>query len=85
MAHIAADNQRFVTDQTENEATLTAVRNPDGSVHIEIDEPWAGDTDSGFGRTCHIDLSPQQAAALEVWLNVGRAWCRILRDAAGTC
>jgi hypothetical protein len=68
MARIAADDHRFVTDDTDTSDTLTAVRNPDGSVHIEIDEPWAGDTESGFGRTCYIELSPQQAAAFEIWL-----------------
>lgn len=29
-------------------------------VYIEIDEPWAGDTESGFGRTAHFALSKEQ-------------------------
>jgi hypothetical protein len=68
MARIAADNERFVTDNSDIDGTLTAVRDPDGSVYIEIDQPWAGDTESGFGRTCNIELSPQQAAAFKIWL-----------------
>jgi hypothetical protein len=76
MARIAADNERFVTDQPDrSDDTLTAVRNPDGSVTIEIDEPWAGDTESGFGRTCSIELSPQQAAAFEIWLGASDPTC----------
>ena len=40
----------------------------DGGVFIEIDEPWAGDTETGFGRTGRITLPHDAARALGLWL-----------------
>ena len=36
------------------------------SIHIE--NPWAGDTESGFGRTCYIDIPKEDAIALARWI-----------------
>ena len=37
-------------------------------VHVEIDEPWVGDSDVGFGRTSYTDLSAKQALLLASYL-----------------
>lgn len=39
------------------------------TMHIEIEEPWAGDSIEGFGRTCSAYLNPTQAVQLLNWLN----------------
>ena len=40
--------------------------------HIEIDNPWAGDSERGFGRTTSVRLTKEQAAllrdALDRWV-----------------
>ncbi|HRC61595.1 MAG TPA: hypothetical protein PLX85_00040 [Dehalococcoidia bacterium] len=41
----------------------------DGKVCVEINEPWAGDTQTGFGRHCSIDLSAEDALELRDFLN----------------
>jgi len=42
-------------------------------MHIEIDLPWAGDTETGFGQTCSIMLDHAQVKAicgfLMAWLS----------------
>ena len=38
-----------------------------GKITIEIDEPWAGDTETGIGRTCSIGLSLDKAEELANW------------------
>jgi hypothetical protein len=37
-------------------------------VTVTVEEPWAGDTETGFGRSCSIRLSPADAAELGEWL-----------------
>jgi hypothetical protein len=46
---------------------LTAtVRN--GALTLTLEEPWAGDTETGFGRSCSMCLSPADAAELAQFL-----------------
>jgi hypothetical protein len=40
----------------------------EGWVQIEVEEPWAGDTEAGFGRTGAIRLNRHQALMLAQWL-----------------
>ena len=35
---------------------------------VETDEPWAGDTETGFGQKGRITLSREDASALRDWL-----------------
>lgn len=35
---------------------------------VEIDEPWAGDTETGFGQKGRITLSVSDAVSLRDWL-----------------
>jgi hypothetical protein len=40
----------------------------DGLLNIEIDEPWAGSTETGFGATASVSLNKEQVARLITWL-----------------
>lgn len=62
------DKKRFVIeiDQQNGDELCAAVVGE--SIHIEIDEPWAGDTFSGFGATCSAYLTPKEAVELGFWL-----------------
>ena len=40
----------------------------DDSLRINIDNPWAGDSISGFGRSCSIEIDAEDAAAFCDWL-----------------
>ncbi len=43
----------------------------EGSLHISIENPWAGDSESGFGATTDIALGPREAKWFIEWL---KAW-----------
>lgn len=49
------------------DVTMRTTRYLDGDVtnfNIEIENPWAGDTQSGFGQTCYIDIPTEDAIAM---------------------
>ena len=56
-----ADGQYGVEDE------LT-VRWTNGGICLRIDEPWAGDTNTGFGRECSIDIPTTDAIELRDFL-----------------
>lgn len=39
-----------------------------GTICLTVEEPWAGDTESGLGRACSINLTAETAALLAEWL-----------------
>lgn len=39
-----------------------------GLISIEVEEPWAGDTEAGFGRSGAIRLTREKALLLACWL-----------------
>ena len=39
-----------------------------GKINIQIDEPWAGSTETGFGQTTSITISYDEAEKLGRWL-----------------
>lgn len=45
---------------------LEIARNDDG-FYIEIDAPWAGSTEEGFGQTLGVQLTDAQMAELILW------------------
>jgi hypothetical protein len=51
------DAESFLDDALE-------VRFWRGVFSLEVDNPFAGDTETGFGRTCHCDLTRDQAKQL---------------------
>jgi hypothetical protein len=48
--------------------TLRAYVDYEGFVAIENDEPWAGDSEVGFGRSAAIRLTREQVINLAAWL-----------------
>lgn len=40
----------------------------DGGMTVSIEEPWAGDTETGFGRNCSIYLEPKTAREFALWI-----------------
>jgi hypothetical protein len=40
----------------------------DGKFYFEVGNPWAGDTETGFGYTCHASLDSEKAKELAEWL-----------------
>lgn len=49
----------------QNSLELRAWR---GVISIEVDNPWAGSTETGFGYTCHVDLTTDQARQVAAFL-----------------
>jgi len=39
-----------------------------GGIDISIENPWAGNSASGFGQSTYINLTPEAAKALGEWL-----------------
>jgi hypothetical protein len=40
-----------------------------GQLHLSIENPWAGDTETGFGYTTHIELTAAESRNFCEWLN----------------
>lgn len=55
-----------VSDFTGDNISLTSYK---GEVRLCIEEPWAGDTESGFGRECSAYLTRAQLVALRDAIN----------------
>lgn len=53
---------RAMFEVENNCDTFTATINEDGRLYIEIDEPWSGSTETGFGQTSYFYLSKEDAA-----------------------
>ena len=47
---------------------LSASIDYEGKIAISVEEPWAGDTETGFGRSGSIRLTREQALTLALWL-----------------
>ena len=44
--------------------TIQVVVHEDGQVHIELDSPWTGDTETGFGASIGVTLPASEAKKL---------------------
>jgi hypothetical protein len=42
----------------------------DKGFRITVEEPWAGDTETGFGQSCSIRLTTDNALKLAKWIAV---------------
>lgn len=54
------------------EVTMPTTRCRDGDVtsfRITIENPWSGNTESGFGREAYIELSVEDMKALAVFIS----------------
>jgi hypothetical protein len=69
MTDVVQDDSRLViTPDIGNGDEVQFTKSREGGLHIEIDEPWAGSTETGFGATTSIYLKPEYLAALIAWL-----------------
>lgn len=55
--------------ETNNEDSLEVTLQQDGIFVIQVDCPWSGDSETGFGRTESVQLSKEQATELRDFLN----------------
>lgn len=39
-----------------------------GHFNVTVEEPWAGDTETGFGQETSVSLDAEQAKALADWI-----------------
>lgn len=65
---IGEDATRLLITLNRLGDSVQFTRSEEGGLHIEVDEPWAGDTESGFGQTSRIYLPPQALDRLSKWL-----------------
>jgi hypothetical protein len=65
--HLIYQDDGFTGDNLE-----ISVRG-DGALYVEIDNPWAGSTEEGFGQTTAITVSRDAAEDLRDWLNAALA------------
>ncbi len=66
IGHVESDSQ-FVVKEYFSSDEMQATWREDGSLYIEIDSPWQGDTQTGFGANCSIEIEPVTAQALAKW------------------
>ena len=68
MEHPEYDNPLVLEEVGGGGDNLRAEVDYEGMVAIQVEEPWAGDTGNGFGRSGSIRLTHVQAGLLMVWL-----------------
>jgi hypothetical protein len=64
----ASDDRHFYLEANDNGDSVTIDRLSDGRFTIEIEEPWAGDSETGFGRTCSVAVSREQLMEMHAWI-----------------
>lgn len=42
----------------------------DGHLNVTVEEPWAGDTETGFGQSSSVGLTVEAASKLHEWLGL---------------
>lgn len=47
---------------------MQVTKTENGGLYIEIDEPWAGSTETGFGATTRVRIPPQLVRFLREWM-----------------
>jgi hypothetical protein len=67
---VKVKGSEFKADGTlSTDDTIEVVATKGGGIFMKIDEPWAGDTETGFGKECEITLDRETAHALRDFLN----------------
>lgn len=56
----------YVTDRFSDNSLEATMHN--GVINITVENPWAGDTESGFGATCYVDMTAEKAREFAQWL-----------------
>ena len=62
-------SRMVITPPTGVGDEIQVTKLPGGGLDIEIAEPWAGSTETGFGATTSVSLTPDLARQLIAWLN----------------
>lgn len=65
-----ADDKRFyfeAPDSVGDNITASAYGER-GDIHLRIEEPWAGSTETGFGAICGLTLPRETAIELAQWI-----------------
>lgn len=57
-------NGVFCVDGEYSTEDLLTIKPSGTKLTVKIDEPWAGDSETGFGRECSIDIDKETAAQL---------------------
>jgi hypothetical protein len=70
MAEICSyDEDRFYAENGTVGDNFTATGyGKRGDIALRVEEPWAGDTETGFGRVCGFTITKNQAIDLAHWL-----------------
>ena len=60
---------RLIFEDEDNftEQTIKFVKSKNGEISIEIDSPWAGSTEGGFGKNLSYSLSLEQIKKFIEW------------------
>lgn len=69
MAIIEQNDTWFSACEDRLDGELQMTKYDDGSVYVELENPFDGDTETGIGRSCSIRISRETAAALGEWLS----------------
>lgn len=62
------DDKRFVVETGFVGDEMSVAVIPNGDFCFEIDEPWQGDTETGFGATTRVKIDFEAATRLRDWL-----------------
>jgi hypothetical protein len=69
VADLIVDRDRFYAEREGNGDNITATAYGEhGEIHLRIEEPWSGDTETGFGAICGMTLTRAEATALGEWI-----------------
>lgn len=65
---VESDKNLIITVDCGNGDEIHFRKTSDGDLYIEIDEPWRGSTETGFGATCEVTICKDDVARLIEWL-----------------
>jgi hypothetical protein len=65
---IAEDSTRIVMTEPGVGDEVQFTKTVAGGLRIEIEEPWAGSTETGFGAQTSVSLGPEELYRLKRWL-----------------
>lgn len=72
MSTIIDENRKIIQieeeDSVGNSLVVGIVGKLNEDIYLEINNPWSGDSETGFGRTAQIFISDEDAIALGKFL-----------------
>jgi hypothetical protein len=67
---VRIDDAKFHADGISSTSDELEVIATNGGLRVIVDEPFAGDSETGFGRKCEISVDMETARALRDFLNL---------------